>query len=120
MKPQEINLREFLGNFYDLEVEMVQRTLGGTCLKRTARGTRALELGSKVPALARDTNVPNKRVCLLFYQKTSAHQIPHGPCRNPALPKYVGVWNRNVLLQRHSETERERKVKSTGSGPITK
>ena len=56
-------------------VKMVQRTLDDTCPRRRARRTRTLELRSKVPALARDTNVPNKRVCPLCYQTTNAHQI---------------------------------------------
>lgn len=58
-----------VGNLYDSEATMVQGPLGGICSRRRARETRALEVESKVPALTRYTNVPNKRVCPLLPDK---------------------------------------------------
>lgn len=67
-------------NLCDSEIQVVQETLGSTCPRRQARGTSALEVASKIPAVTRDTNLPNKRVCSLCYQTTKTHKIPSGPC----------------------------------------
>lgn len=69
-------------NLYDSEIQVVQGTLGSTCPRRWARGTSALEIVSKIPAVTRDTNVPNKRVCSLCYQTTKTQKIPSSPYTN--------------------------------------
>lgn len=61
------------------EVEMIQGTLGGTCPRRKARGTRVLQVESNSPTLTRDTNVPNKRAFSLCHQTTKAPKFPYGP-----------------------------------------
>lgn len=47
-------------NLCDSEIQTVQGTLGSTCPRRRARGTSALEVVSKIPAITRDTKSPTR------------------------------------------------------------